>query len=110
MATAPRSPKAGRGKVRARAILSRFGGIQARAIARAGATLKLIEKARNQHDAEKRAQDGAVPSRTQAATDAGLSERQRKTALRVANIPEQEFEEAIESENPPTVKLPEELS
>lgn len=34
-------------------------------------------------------QDGAVPklTRTQAATAAGLSERQRKTAIRVANVP-----------------------
>ncbi len=38
-------------------------------------------------------QDGAVPSisRTSAAEDAGLSERQRKTALRVANVPKEEF-------------------
>lgn len=77
--------------------------IQARAIARAGAILKEIEKARNQHDAAERARVGAVPSRKQAADDAGLSERQRKTALRVANVPEHEFEKAIESDNPPTV-------
>lgn len=77
--------------------------IQARAIARAGAILKEIEKAQGMRT--DRLQDGTVPklTRTQAATDAGLSERQRKTALRVANIPQAEFEEAIESENPPTV-------
>ncbi len=40
-------------------------------------------------------------TRTQAATDAGLSERQRKTALRVANVPQDEFEAAIESDAPP---------
>ena len=38
------------------------------------------------------------PTRTKAATEAGLSERQRKTALRVPNIPRQEFEEAVEAE------------
>jgi hypothetical protein len=50
-------------------------------------------------------QDGAVPQfgRTRAADDAGLSERQRKTPLRVANVPESNFEEAIESEDPATV-------
>jgi hypothetical protein len=34
-------------------------------------------------------------TRTQAATDAGLSERQRKTAPRIASIPEPEFEAII---------------
>jgi len=39
-------------------------------------------------------QDVAAPNftRTQATTDAGVSERQRKAALRLANIPEDEFE------------------
>jgi len=32
-----------------------------------------------------------------------MSEDQRKTALRVANIPEDEFEAAVESDNPPTM-------
>ena len=48
---------------------------------------------------------GALPSkgRFAAARAAGLSEHQTKTALRVANVPGAEFEEAVESENPPTV-------
>jgi hypothetical protein len=46
---------------------------------------------------------GAVPTQHQAATDAGISERQRKTAVRVANIPANDFETAIESDAPPTV-------
>jgi hypothetical protein len=48
---------------------------------------------------------GAGPSkgRFAAGRAAGLSDRQTKTALRVANIPEAEFEEAIESADPPTV-------
>jgi len=75
--------------------------IRARAIRRAGELLKQIEPAKNQHDA--RAKDGGVPStRTQAATDAGMSERQRKEALRVANVPADEFEKQVESETPPT--------
>jgi hypothetical protein len=42
-------------------------------------------------------------TRTKAATEAGPSERQRKTALRVANIPRQEFEEAVEAEEAPDI-------
>lgn len=75
--------------------------IQARAIRRCGELLKLVEPAKNQHDANARV--GTDPSRSAAATSAGLSERQRKTALRVANIPESDFEDQVESDNPPTV-------
>jgi len=76
--------------------------IQARAIRRAGELLKQIEPAKNQHDANARA--GAQPStREQAATEAGLSPHQRKQALRVANVPEQDFIEQVESDSPPTV-------
>jgi hypothetical protein len=60
----------------------------ARAIQRCGEILRAIQPAANQHQAAERAQDGAVPSRSQAASDAGLSERQRKTALQVANVPQ----------------------
>lgn len=76
--------------------------IQARAVRRCGELLKQIEPARG---ANQNIQDGAVPkvTRESAATDAGLSERQRKTALRVANVPEAAFTEQVESENPPTV-------
>ncbi len=44
-----------------------------------------------------------VLTRTEAAQQAGMSERQKKTALRVANVPKSEFEQAIESEKPPTL-------
>lgn len=49
--------------------------------------------------------DGTVPrlTRRKAAEEAGLSERRRRTTLRIANIPEDEFEAAIEQENPATV-------
>ncbi|WP_341675221.1 hypothetical protein [Niveibacterium sp. SC-1] len=39
-------------------------------------------------------------TRDQAAKDAGLSKRQKDTALRLAAIPSAEFEAAVESENP----------
>jgi len=69
--------------------------IQARAIRRCGTLLKEIEPATgaNLPNVER---EGALPyGRTQAATDAGLSEHQRKTALRVANVPESAFEAAV---------------
>lgn len=44
-----------------------------------------------------------VLTRTDAATQAGLSERQKVTALRVASIPQPEFEREVESDQPPTI-------
>jgi hypothetical protein len=73
--------------------------IQARAVRRCGELLKEFEPAKNQYDAQA---DGG-PSRAQAAQEAGLSKRQEKTAVRVANVPEEEFEAQIESDSPPTV-------
>jgi len=35
---------------------------------------------------------GRMPKTTETADDAGLSAHQRKTAIRVANVPEEEFE------------------
>ena len=47
--------------------------------------------------------EGALPTQKQAATDAGISEHQRKTAVRVANVPAETFEAEVESPAPPTV-------
>lgn len=78
--------------------------IQARAIRRCGELLSQVERAKNQHDAEARAQEGDLPrTRTEVATEAGLSEHQRKTALRVAAVPAEQFEQMVESDAPPTV-------
>lgn len=76
--------------------------IQARAIRRCGELLKQIPAA---HGANQNIQEGALPkvTRESAATEAGLSEHQRKTALRVANVPERDFEAQISSDEPPTV-------
>ncbi len=62
--------------------------IQARAVKQCGRLLKEIEKA---HGANQNIGEGDCPkvTRTQAARDAGMSDHQRKTALRVANIPEE---------------------
>jgi hypothetical protein len=76
--------------------------IQARAERRCGELLKQIPRA---DIATRYGKDGTVPpvTRTSAAIEAGLSERQRKTALRVANVPQDEFEAALASDAPPTV-------
>lgn len=73
--------------------------IRARAIRRAGELLKQIEPATGTTK-----KDGSGPlSRKDAASEAGMSERQQKTALRIANVPEREFEEQVESPKPPTL-------
>jgi hypothetical protein len=76
--------------------------IKARAIRRAGAILLEIQPASGRQK-EKR---DAPPrfSRTQAATDAGLSDDQRKTALRVAKVSAADFEAAIEGDEPATIE------
>lgn len=78
--------------------------IQARAIRRCGELLKQVEADKGGYH-KNYAHDGTGTSitRTQAAAAAGLSERQKVTALRVANVPQPEFEAAVESESPPTV-------
>lgn len=67
--------------------------IQARAIRRCGDLLREIEKSSGGRPPK--TQDGTVPSltRTQAAKDAGLSKDQAVTAIRVSNVPEEEFRE-----------------
>jgi len=76
--------------------------IQARAIRRCGVLLKEIEPSPGARTDQPRG-DAPPRSRSEAAKDAGLSDDQRKTVLRVANVPEAEFEKAVESDNPPTV-------
>lgn len=74
--------------------------IQARAIRRCGELLAQVPEATGAH----LKRENSLPlSRTQVAADAGLSEHQRKTALRVANVPAESFEKQVESERPPTV-------
>lgn len=76
--------------------------IQARAIRRCGELLGQIRAATNRHDVSSGV--AALPAgRKQAARDAGLSEHQRKTAIRVSRISDPEFEEAVEADEPATV-------
>jgi hypothetical protein len=67
--------------------------IQARAIRRCGELLKEFESTQGKRtDLELQDDAGPKLTRQQAATEAGLSERQQKTAIRLANVPEEEFE------------------
>jgi len=72
--------------------------IQARAVQRCGELLKQID-ARGEHMKS----GGAPISRREAADNAGLSKDQQVTAVRVANLPKEEFEAAIEAEKPASV-------
>jgi hypothetical protein len=77
--------------------------IRARAIRREGELLKEIEPAKG---GDRKSTGGRPPfdSRKSVAQAAGLSENQQKTALRVANVPEEQFETQVESDSPPTVQ------
>lgn len=80
--------------------------IQARAIRRCGELLKQVESGtgkNNQYAQMKHDDSATLHSRTIAATQAGLSERQKVTALRVASIPQPEFDREVESDQPPTI-------
>jgi hypothetical protein len=79
--------------------------IRARAMRRAGELLKQFDGRGGDQRAESKtdATGHSAPTQSQAATEAGFSERQAKNAVRIANIPEQEFERQVESKTPPTI-------
>lgn len=77
--------------------------IKARAIRRAGELLKQIEPKRGANQNIGDGDGPKVETRKEVATAAGLSERQAKTAIRTANVPDTQFETLVESETPPTV-------
>lgn len=77
--------------------------IQARAIRRCGELLKQIEPKQGANQNIHEGDHMKVLTRTEAATQAGLSEWQKVTAIRVANVPAPEFDTLVESEKPPTV-------
>jgi hypothetical protein len=75
--------------------------IRDRAIRRAGELLKQIEPQPGKRtDVEP---SGGAPTRLQVAKDAGMSRDQMHTAIRVANVPAEDFEKQVESQTPPTV-------
>lgn len=76
--------------------------IQARAIRRCGELLKQVEPKQGANQNIHDGTDMNVLIRTEAAKEAGLSEFKKVTALRVASVPQTEFERAVESDTPPT--------
>jgi AraC-like DNA-binding protein len=77
--------------------------IKARAIRRGGELTKQIEPGNTARDKKRRVGDGPPLSRKAAAETAGISPRQLKTMIRVANVPAEDFERQIESDAPPTI-------
>ena len=77
--------------------------IQARAIRRTGQLLKTYQTGPKGGRPKKNGVGDHPVSKKEAAEQVGMSEHQRKTAVSVANISKEEFEEAIESEKPPTM-------
>lgn len=71
--------------------------IRARATRRVGELLKQIEPSKGGRPSETGDAADHSFSRKAAAASAGLSERQAKTAQRLASVPEDDFEEMVES-------------
>ena len=76
--------------------------IRARALRRCGELLKAFQSPGGRPAKTRAAADPSFTQR-QAAEQAGMSKRQEKTAVRVADVPTKVFEAAVESEHPPTV-------
>jgi hypothetical protein len=78
--------------------------IRARAIRRAGELLRQIDGRGGDRKTDNfKSISTNTFDQKQAAEKAGMSKRQQVTAVRVANVPESEFENQIESDNPPTI-------
>lgn len=77
--------------------------IQGRAIRRCGELLSQIRAGQGARDGKRGPGDPTPLTRSGAATEAGLTRHQHHTAVRVSRIPDPEFEEAVEAEDPPTV-------
>ena len=80
-------------RIRARAV-RRCGQLIQATAAKAGPSAK---------GGRKNSRGAHTISRRRAAQDAGLSKQQQDQAVNVARIPEDQFEEQVESDNPPTV-------
>lgn len=74
-----------------------------RAIRRAGELLKQIEPSKGGRPTETSGDAPTSLTRKQAAEGAGLSKDQMVQAIRVANVPAEDFERQVESQKPPTV-------
>lgn len=77
--------------------------IRARAIRRSGELLKAYETSKGGRPSKTGRGAPTSSTRTQAARSAGMSKDQQVTAVRVASVGERAFDEAVESDDPPTV-------
>lgn len=77
--------------------------IQGRALRRAGELLKTFQTSPEGGRPTGNGVGDHPVSQRQAAESAGMSEHQEKQARRVANVPEADFESAVESDDPPTM-------
>jgi len=84
-------------------LLKMAARIKARATRRAGELLSQIEASGTRTDLTSSGQPSQVITRTDAARDAGMSPHQQKQAVRIAAIPEPDFERQGESPKPPTL-------
>jgi hypothetical protein len=77
--------------------------IRARAIRRAGELLKQIDAQGSRTDLQPSVGDHTKFSQADAAREAGMSKHQQVQAVRIASIPEDDFEAQVESPKPPTL-------
>ena len=78
--------------------------IQARALDRCGELMRQIPAGQGRRSDLIPPGEVSLSDREQARIAAGLSKKQAANALSINNIPRDEFEAAVESENPPTAK------
>lgn len=86
-----------------RILFDHASRIALRATRRCGELLKQVPQDPGGRPPKTQVGGGPSIGRAAAAEQAGLSDRQAKTALRVASVPERKFERLTESPGPPTV-------
>ena len=77
--------------------------IKARAVRRAGELLHQIEPAHGANQNNSAGDHTNVQTRSGAAREAGMSKHQQVQATRVASVPQDDFEDQVESDRPPTL-------
>lgn len=77
--------------------------IQVRAYRRMGELLKQFDAKGKRTDIEPSTLYDTRLSQKEVATNAGLSKRQKDTAVRISNIPDKEFNRQVDSDKPPTI-------
>jgi hypothetical protein len=77
--------------------------IQARAVRRYGELLREFDGRGGDAKSKSTATDTFAPTQNKVARKAGLSKRKQVTAVRVARVPEEKFEELVEKERPASI-------